>query len=145
MKQQYDKGHYEGVKFIPGEVEVMKRQPRLGKPFKLQAKYRVRPMQVIQVLPSDTYRVADVASDGRQLYSTTAHVSQLKSWKVIQEDEDEEVEDQKDKTERPVLADSTTPETTNAHPVRRRRLPVYLKDYDIADRGRFGNSEEAEC
>lgn len=45
-------------------------------------------MQIVQVFPNrDTYRVADVGSEGRFLYSTTAHVSKLKSWKILLESE----------------------------------------------------------
>jgi len=85
MKEHYDKRHHEGVTYDVGEVVVMTRQPRADQPTKLQAKYRGRPLQVIKVLPGDTYRVAEVATDGREVYATTAHTSQLKSWKILRE------------------------------------------------------------
>lgn len=42
-----------------------------------------------------TYRVAEVATDGQymEIYATTPHVFQLKSWKILREVVDEE-EDQ---------------------------------------------------
>lgn len=85
MKEHYDKRHHEGVKYDVGEVVVMTCQPRADQPTKLQAKYRGRPLQVLKVLPGDTYRVAEVATDGREVYATTAHTSQLKSWKIFRE------------------------------------------------------------
>jgi len=37
--------------------------------------------------------VAEVASDGREVYATTAHTTQLKSWKILQHaDSEDEVE-----------------------------------------------------
>jgi len=92
-------------------------------------------MQVIQVLPSDTYRVADLATDGRQLHSTTAHVSRLKSWKVLQESDEEEA------VEEPC---SSHVMEASSRPTRERRLPTYLRDYEI-DRGRSKPSGEADC
>lgn len=74
MKETYDLRLTDGIKFNIGEVVVMLRQPTPDQPPKLQAKYRERPLQVIEVLPSDTYRVAEIASNGRELYSTTAHI-----------------------------------------------------------------------
>ncbi|KAL4123301.1 hypothetical protein QTP88_015499 [Uroleucon formosanum] len=98
MKETYDLKRTVGIKFNVGEVVVMLRQPAPDQPSKLQGKYRERPLQVIEVLPSDTYRVAEIASDGRELYATTAHVSQLKSWKILRkpgdEDEESDVDDQ---------------------------------------------------
>ncbi|KAF0711242.1 Integrase catalytic domain-containing protein [Aphis craccivora] len=55
-----------------------------------EAKYRSRPLQVVEVLPSDTYRVVEISLDGQTTYTTTAHVSQLKSWRVLNVDESEE-------------------------------------------------------
>lgn len=37
----------------------MLRQPKPDQPSKLQVKYRVKPLQVMKVLPGDTYRVAE--------------------------------------------------------------------------------------
>lgn len=79
MKKWYDQRHHQAAKYEVGEVVVMLRQPLPDQNTKLQAKYRERPLQVIKVLPSDTYRVAELATDGREVYATTAHVSQLKS------------------------------------------------------------------
>ncbi|CAI6344904.1 unnamed protein product [Macrosiphum euphorbiae] len=89
MKNRYDRKHFDGIRYEVGEVVVMLRQPTAGQPSKLQAKYREKPLQVMKVLPSDTYRVAELGSDGHEIYATTAHVSQLKSWRILRESDDE--------------------------------------------------------
>lgn len=96
MKQYYDQRHHDGTTFDIGEVVVMLRQPRAHQSAKLQAKYRERPLQIMEILPGDTYRVAEVVGDGREVYATTAHVSQLKSWKILREADEEENNDQPD-------------------------------------------------
>ncbi|XP_050066638.1 uncharacterized protein LOC126555806 [Aphis gossypii] len=137
MKLYYDQRHHEGVRYDVGEVVVMLRQPKPDQPSKLQAKYRVRPLQVIEVLPGDTYRVAEVASDGREVYATTAHLSQLKSWKIFREHEDEvpaeveaEDEDAVQETARDVRHKVEEQDgATTTRPVRKRRPPAHLSDY----------------
>ncbi len=62
-----------------------------GTSTKAQAKYR-GPLVITAVLPADTYRVTDLRTQGqgwlrRQGYRTTAHVSQLKLFKLIDQDE----------------------------------------------------------
>jgi len=86
MKRRYDQRHHDRLRFEAGEVVVMLRQPVPGQSAKLQSKYRERPLQVIEVLPSDTYRVVELTLEGKTVYSTTAHASQLKSWKVLNEE-----------------------------------------------------------
>lgn len=81
MKQIYDQRRYDGVKYDVGEVVVLLRAPTADQPTKLQSKYHE--LQVIRVLPGDTYHVAEVATDGREVYATTAHITQLKSWKLL--------------------------------------------------------------
>lgn len=66
---------------------VMLKAPNQNESVKLQAKYRSRPLQIVEVLPSDTYRVAEISLDGQTTYTTTTHVSQLKSWRVLNVDE----------------------------------------------------------
>ncbi|KAF0716778.1 CCHC-type domain-containing protein, partial [Aphis craccivora] len=95
MKAHYDRKRCLGTKYEVGEVVVMLQQPRPDQPTKLQAKYREKPLHVMKVLPGDTYRVAEVTSDGRKVYATTAHTSQLKSWKILQHaDSEDEVEEE---------------------------------------------------
>ncbi|KAL4126001.1 hypothetical protein QTP88_010233 [Uroleucon formosanum] len=149
MKETYDLKRTVGIKFNVGEVVVMLRQPAHDQPSKLQGKYRERPLQVIEVLPSDTYRVAEIASDGRELYATTAHVSQLKSWKILREpgDEDEEsdVDDQPERersTTRDAQPEEEQPEVDESpiqgkpteggsRPTRQRRLPKRYEDFEL--------------
>jgi len=78
IKTQHDLKHFDEIRFDVGEVVVTLKQLTAGQPTKLQAKYREKPLQVMEVLPSDTYRVAELGSDGHETYATTAHVSQLK-------------------------------------------------------------------
>ncbi|XP_022169188.1 uncharacterized protein LOC111032982, partial [Myzus persicae] len=81
MFNAYNRKHIPGVNLDLGEIVVMQRAPALGQPSKLQSKYRDNPLQVIQKLNGDTYRVVEVAPEGQSTYATTAHISQLKSWK----------------------------------------------------------------
>lgn len=142
MKRQYDRRHHDRVHFDIGEVVVMLRQPTPGQSTKLQSKYRERPMQIIEVLPADTYRVAELTSDGTSVYATTAHTSQLKSWKVLHEDqsdqegEEEPNEGQSDTSEEVGATgnghDDLDPGVTvngSERAKRSRRRPGHLQDY----------------
>jgi hypothetical protein len=64
----------------------MLKAPTQDQPSNLQSKYREKPLQVIEKLPGDTYRVAEIVPEGQSTYATKAHISQLKSWKVLNED-----------------------------------------------------------
>jgi len=88
MKLKFDQKRCLGVKYEVGEVVLMQKQPDPYLLSKLQRKYRDRPLKIIEVLPSDTYRVAELSGQGRTTYATTAHVSQLKSWKSLDTDQD---------------------------------------------------------
>jgi hypothetical protein len=88
----------------------------------------------MEVLPGDTYRVVELAGDGHEVYATTAHVSQLKSWKVLQDpgddgDEDLELgeqEGQEPNTVKPNQEKDAAPRRNR----RNRRPPKYLDDYE---------------
>lgn len=83
MKHSYDRCHFNEIKFDHGEIVVMLRQPTPGVP----SKYREKALQVIEVLPRDTYCVAEMSSDGSLFtFATTAYISHFKSWKILQED-----------------------------------------------------------
>lgn len=110
MKDQYDRKHFDDIRYEVGEVVVMLRQPTAGQPSKLQAKYREKPLQVMKVLPSDTYRVAELGSDGNEIYATTAHVSQLKSWRIVRDADDENNEEANDESDDEVQPDATNRE-----------------------------------
>lgn len=134
MKAHYNRRRCLGTKYEVGEVVVMLRQPRPDQPTKLQAKYRETSLHVMEVLPGDTYRVAEVTSDGREVYATTAHTSQLKSWKILQhaDSEDEvEDEDQDGDVRHEVEGEDrgTEGNPTDRRPSRIRRPPAYLSDY----------------
>ncbi|KAL4126182.1 hypothetical protein QTP88_010408 [Uroleucon formosanum] len=117
----------------------MLRQPKPDQPSKLQVKYRVKPLQVMKVLPGDTYRVAEVARDGRKIYATTAHVSQPMSWKIFLEDENDVPPESETEDENAVLdpvravrhevEEENGVTTTKPRPVRMRRPPAHLSDY----------------
>ncbi|UYV74594.1 hypothetical protein LAZ67_12000217 [Cordylochernes scorpioides] len=81
MKTYYDKKRCRTIQFEVGEIVVMRHVPKMtGEPTKAQPKYR-GPLIITEVLPSDTYRVTQLSerTSGR-FYTTTAHISQLKSW-----------------------------------------------------------------
>lgn len=75
MKTAYDKKHYGGSRYDVGEVVVMLKQPNPSQLSKLQAKYRIKPLQVVEVLTGNTYQVAELATDRSGTFATTAHVS----------------------------------------------------------------------
>jgi len=145
MKEQYDRRHYEGVRYEVGEVVVMLKQPTASQPTKLQAKYREKPLQIMKVLPSDTYHVAELGTDGRETFATTAHVSQLKSWRILREDDDEVPPEDgnadESLTDDEVQSDTTgmaakMQPTVDAEPVqrqstRKRQVPAHLGEYEL--------------
>ncbi|GBL90826.1 hypothetical protein AVEN_215558-1 [Araneus ventricosus] len=53
-------------------------------------------MVVTEILPSDTYRIPHLEPSNGRLYSTTAHVSQLKAWRSWNEDDDDSSENSDD-------------------------------------------------
>ncbi|GBL86777.1 hypothetical protein AVEN_96017-1 [Araneus ventricosus] len=46
-------------------------------------------MVVTEILPSDTYRISQLEPSNGRPYATITHVSQLKSWKCWNEDDDD--------------------------------------------------------
>lgn len=94
MKDYYDKKKCRTMTFEPGEIVVVRRLPKpTGEPTKTQAKYR-GPLIVTEVLPNDTYRVTQLEEKERgRFYTTTAHVSQLKPWRLHRHDSDDEESD----------------------------------------------------
>ena len=92
MKEYYDKRHCPAIKYDVGDVVLVKRLPeQTGTSTKLQVRYR-GPLVVKAILPSDTYRVADirVLGQGRKRkhgYETTAHASQMKLYSLKNEDD----------------------------------------------------------
>jgi len=75
-----------------GEVVVMKRAANsTGVSKKLQDRYR-GPLVVAEVLSGDVYRVVELCTGKPRRFATTAHVSQLKSWKLSDSDPLEEGE-----------------------------------------------------
>lgn len=143
MKTAHDRKRHLGIKYEVGEVVVMLKQPVPHLSTKLQSKYRVKPLQVVEVLPSDTYRVAEISMDGHETYATTAHVSQLKSWKVLKDDYDDPSDDD-EKDEHDVIPEADNGEgraeqstvtlqgqneTGRRYSARTRKMPRHLDDY----------------
>jgi len=140
MKIAYDARRHDNTHYQVGEVVVMKRAPNsTGESTKLQNRYR-GPLVVSEVLPGDVYRVTDLYSGRPSRFATTAHVAQLKSWKLIDAEEEGRLA-----AEVNVPGDAaTTLEMSNqdadrtgsdvvqkeGRPRREPRPPVWLKDYD---------------
>ncbi|CAI6347504.1 unnamed protein product [Macrosiphum euphorbiae] len=140
MKIAYDARWHDNTHYQVGEVVVMKRAPNsTGESTKLQNRYR-GPLVVSEVLPGDVYRVTDLYSGRPSRFATTAHVAQLKSWKLIDAEEEGRLA-----AEANVPGDAaTTPEMSNqdadrsgsdvvqkeGRPRREPHPPVWLKDYD---------------
>lgn len=90
-KEYHDKRRCEPPKYDVGEVVFMRRAPATpGEPAKLQPKYR-GPLVVVEILPSDTYRVCRLQDPGEgRVFTTTAHVTLLKGF--AREGREEETE-----------------------------------------------------
>lgn len=143
-KSRYDKRRYRGLELQVGDLVVMRRVPEAtGQPTKTQARYR-GPLVVIGVLPSDTYRVSDLADtrSGKR-FNMTAHISQLKVYKNPVENKS--TEDETESDEEDVIAETEDPDDIvespchetqvvnekSGRPKRNTRKPLYLRDYII--------------
>ncbi|UYV77456.1 hypothetical protein LAZ67_15001063 [Cordylochernes scorpioides] len=86
-KTYYDEKKCRTIKFEVGEIVVMRHVPKMtGEPTKAQPKYR-GPLIITEVLPSDTYIVTQLSErTGGRFYTTTAYISQLKSWHSEEDD-----------------------------------------------------------
>lgn len=105
-------------------------------------------MIVTAVCAGDTYRIADLHHEGKQLYATTVHMSALKRFAMDQgegsesDQSDQEGQDS-DGTEKqavtttmaePVRSDSLVPsaaDTKSSQRISSRKIkrPIYLKNY----------------
>jgi len=148
-KIKYNAKHT-NVTYSVGEIVYLKRPPEYtGQPTKLQPKYR-GPLVITQTLPGDTYRLQELLQHSGHQYRTTAHVSDLKSYHLPideDEDQDETLEDQEQEneqdeegeyqTEQPedvIVGNSPTEQIQAVKPLRPQRLarkPTYLVDYDL--------------
>lgn len=96
MKERYDRSHLPALRYSVGDVVYMKCNPPSGQgPTKTAPRYR-GPLTVTAVLPNDTYRVVDLLRKQGRLYSTTAHTSQLKFWKIHEAGEDDDISESDD-------------------------------------------------
>lgn len=117
------------MKYV-GEIVVMMRASRPDQNSRLQAKYRERPLQVMEVLPGDTYRVVELATDSHEVYVTTTHVSQLKSWKIlreVEEDPPDNVRQEDEETRSPIAVAGIV------RPIRSSRRPAHFDDYHLGE------------
>ncbi|CAB0037714.1 unnamed protein product [Trichogramma brassicae] len=80
MKRRYDLNRSVTYKFNVGDLVFFKVNPTYtGDSTKLQYKNR-GPLVITEVLPSDSYRIAEVNTKKANRYCSTAHVTQLKLW-----------------------------------------------------------------
>lgn len=129
MKQAYDRHRHDKLHCTVREIVVMKRAPvYTGESTKLQERYR-GPLVVTEVLPGDVYRVAQLKGEGKSRFATTAHISQLKSWRMEDEDE-EETEPVPADGELELIVEDHQP-SSERRPERERRVPVRLQDYEL--------------
>lgn len=125
MAEYYNRKRSSNITFDQGEVVAMRTVPAVGEASKLQPKYR-GPLQIIKVLPSDTYHVASIPIEGSRVYSTTAHVSQLKQWRLAQEEVETPTEEENPEAE--TTREDSLPEPCDMRK-RNRRRPAHLDDY----------------
>jgi hypothetical protein len=127
-KAGYDERRHDNLKYSVGEVVVMSRAPySTGESTKLQNRYR-GPLVVTEVLPSDIYRVCELDDSKSSHFATTAHVSQLKCWKMVDEEEEEDPapENTELEDEGQVIGEQ---QETGRQQQQVRRKPAWLRDY----------------
>lgn len=81
MKMAYDARRHDNTHYQVGEVVVMRRNPNSTGVYKLQDRY-MGPLVISEVLPGDVYRVTELYRGRPSRFATTAHVAQLKSWRL---------------------------------------------------------------
>lgn len=132
-KKAFDAHRHNHIHYKVGEIVVMTRVPTAtGESTKLQDRYR-GPLVVVEVLPGDVYRVEKKRKEKNRHYITTAHVSQLKSWKVIAEDQE-----MSDGTDITTVGDSTPKEVDFQRPAEEQEMPDEIKtvtEEDLTPKG----------
>ena len=89
-KERYDKSRCKNVVYEVGDIVFVKCNPiSTGESTKLQARYKGSFVITVK-LPSDTYRIHALGKKRSTKNETTAHVSQMKIWKGVNEDSDAE-------------------------------------------------------
>jgi len=140
MKSAYDARRHDNTHYQVGEVVVMKRSPNsTGVSTKLQDRYR-GPLVISEVLPGDVYRVTELHSSRASRFATTAHVAQLKSWKLTDAEEEGVLEARANVFEEAATTPGLSNETASGsgsvdvadegRPRREPRPPIWLKDYE---------------
>lgn len=141
-KTRYDKHRYQGLKYNVGDIVYVKAAiTNTGESTKLQYRYK-GPLVVIEVLPSDTYRITNLLEKNK--FQTTAHVSQLKLWKNYNEDNDDVEENGTEQMElkqtkiRPmeekesdVHEEKHGDDENEKKSRRRKKKPKHLEDYEL--------------
>lgn len=134
MKEAYDRHRHDNLQCQVGEVVVMKRNPNsTGESTKLQDRYR-GPLVVTEVLPGDVYRVAQLDNQKRNRFATTAHISQLKSWKLEPEGSEEDLEEEEGRIGRTRLCceEEQMEAKTEERTTRLRKTPAWMEDYEMS-------------
>ncbi|KAF0747920.1 pheromone-processing carboxypeptidase KEX1-like [Aphis craccivora] len=153
VKETYDQHRHNNTRYTVGEVVVIS-------PPNFKTVYLVLlcvvvtkgPLVVTEVLNGDAYRVVSLAVEGRRVYSTTVHVSQLKLWRFLSEGDDQTVceeldvegfdgeanseeDDQLDQIDKEIIVEDYNEEIKGdedqmkSRPRRLRKPPVWVKDY----------------
>ncbi len=131
QQRYYNRKCSKPFKYTEGDVVVVRRKPEQNDPSKVQVKFQ-GPLVVTHVLPSDTYLITDLRSMGqgwrRQAgLQTTAHASQLKLFKLVEQDDvqDPDVPDAQD----PDVSDAQDSDDPDVHDP---DVP-YAQDPDVPD------------
>jgi len=129
MKKRYDTKRHDNSRYVVGEVVVMKRAPSCtGESTKLQDRYR-GPLVINEVLPGNVYRVMELDTEKKSRFATTAHVSQLKSWRLVDAEGEGDEPGVEEKSESETEGPNVVPGEVRSRPTRTRRKPVRLQDY----------------
>jgi len=129
MKKRYDSKRHDNTKYTVGEVVVMKRVPSCtGESTKLQDRYK-GPLVVHEVLPGNVYRVVELGAEKKSRFATTAHVSQLKSWRLVDAEGEGDKPSLEEKSGSEAEGSNDIPTAVRSRSTRTRKKPVRFKDY----------------
>ncbi|KAF0756113.1 Transposon Ty3-G Gag-Pol polyprotein [Aphis craccivora] len=77
---------YEALHGKPSVIQQEVRDAIIGAQKSMAKTYNLKHYQGQVFEPGDNYRVAEVTPEQQSTYATTAHISQLKSWKILREE-----------------------------------------------------------
>lgn len=99
-----------------------------GESTKLQDRYR-EPLVIHEVLPGNVYRVVELGTEKKSQFATAAHVSQLKSWRLVNAEGEGNKPSVEEKSGSETEGSNNIRTAVRSRSTRIRKKPVRFKDY----------------